>query len=168
MRGEHDVALAHLREDGGSSPHARGARVLRARRGAVCGIIPACAGSTSGTPPTRAAAGDHPRMRGEHPPSEPPSSGHRGSSPHARGAPSAVLGGRDVAGIIPACAGSTCLTGRRCRGTGDHPRMRGEHPFATPLITDHLGSSPHARGALHSFFIRQNVRGIIPACAGST
>ena len=154
----------------GSSPHARGARNGRSswscpsgdhprmrgehvRGGAARtprhGIIPACAGSTTpvcamiastagSSPHARgalkpvvtlmAAWRDHPRMRGEH------------GAPHER------LG--LLAGIIPACAGSTlqnvwwyraCIgssphargalritTGISCK-VKDHPRMRGEH-----------------------------------------
>ena len=134
------------------------------------GIIPACAGSTGGMPAivppetgssphargalgsqrrTRAWAGDHPRMRGEH--------DGREDRP------------RRGAGIIPACAGSTeevtnwipCVVGssphargarNRCRQASyrrrDHPRMRGEHSLLK--------------------FLDYKLDGIIPACAGST
>ncbi len=49
--------------------------------------------------------------------------------------------------IIPACAGSTCLTWRSTLPITDHPRVRGEHrwPCAWPWYGD--GSSPRARGA---------------------
>ncbi len=50
-----------------------------------------------------------------------------GSSPHARGARSGMGVLVGVAGLIPACAGSTdwfLVTGRV---KGAHPRMRGEH-----------------------------------------
>ena len=134
------------------------------------GIIPACAGSTDGNgrigrllmgssphargaPPERAGRKrqwrDHPRMRGEH-----LEEGH--------------LRALRV-GIIPACAGSTArfkwskaslqgssphargaqrLANATERIDGDHPRMRGEHAVGDAL--------------------RIMVRGIIPACAGST
>ena len=131
MRGEHYVLLAEdLRRDGiipacagstrarigirfarlGSSPHARGARSIRAcsirrrrdhprMRGeherppypptVPVGIIPACAGSTS-LPDTATLS-------------------PLGSSPHARGAPTPHLPACLSPRIIPACAGSTCL-----------------------------------------------------------
>ena len=50
-----------------------------------------------------------------------------GSSPHARGALDAPANLNGQVGIIPACAGSTCLHNRQATHIGDHPRMRGEH-----------------------------------------
>ena len=133
----------------GSSPHARGAPQARGRAASrswdhprmrgehdaqalaesgLTGIIPACAGSTltlcdvmvfargssphargAPTAPSRAFAVrlDHPRMRGE----------HRVPVEHLRAR----------VGIIPACAGSTCMS-----------------PSTTAAC---MGSSPHARGA---------------------
>ena len=87
MRGEHDRAaiLYGLRK--GSSPHARGALVVALPGLSVVGIIPACAGSTWTTSQSTSASGDHPRMRGEHPPASLTTSAPQGSSPHARGAP---------------------------------------------------------------------------------
>ena len=46
--------------------------------------------------------------------------------------------------------------------------MRGEHRLGIPLRTRLIGSSPHARGAQHLLRLRGHIRGIIPACAGST
>ena len=86
-------------------------------------------------------------MRGEHFSWCPGPYAVAGSSPHARGAPPVLVRGRRVAGIIPACAGSTRLSPRTAWATG---------------------SSPHARGALVSELNPYIVRGIIPACAGST
>ena len=107
-------------------------------------------------------------MRGEHFVNGAVSAIQGGSSPHARGAPRSGGGRTHTAGIIPACAGSTCQTGRSIWHKGDHPRMRGEH---LQINADHLitrGSSPHARGALERHFIVGDDFGIIPACAGST
>ena len=87
MCGEHSYRFVPMMMYGGSSPHVRGARrgehVGQHRQG----IIPACAGSTPVLAMRRAAAGDHPRMCGEHrlPHIEP--STLWGSSPHVRGAP---------------------------------------------------------------------------------
>ena len=107
-------------------------------------------------------------MRGEHASSATAAAAPKGSSPHARGAPGPVKLHLTGGGIIPACAGST-WTGE---GTGpawpDHPRMRGEHHPCGYSSGDHVGSSPHARGA-HPRAGRDDARrGIIPACAGST
>ena len=165
--------------------HGRGVRERRVR-----GIIPAYAGSTldckrpsptawGSSPHTRGArlampcprsrAGDHPRIRGEHP------------------APHDPL--RIVRGIIPAYAGSTpqnAMCQQFCQGSSphtrgartttwswgttrrDHPRIRGEHhswrapslplPGIIPAYAGStygstgvpycaMGSSPHTRGA---------------------
>ena len=132
----------------GSSPHTRGAQHDLHAGEREGGIIPAYAGSTRPRSPSRRCTGDHPRIRGEHPPiitSTVPSSG---SSPHARGAPGRDREDLHGHGIIPACAGST------------------EH--ARGLLRPPAGSSPHARGALVAGGLRHHLRGIIPACAGST
>ena len=107
MRGEHTVLMTTTMTDLGSSPHARGARAPRRTRRHRCGssphargarglpveqqparrLIPACAGSTSGSSTIRQRA--------------------RGSSPHARGAPVDWAAVEPVDRLIPACAGST-------------------------------------------------------------
>ena len=55
----------------GSSPHVRGAHLLRDRQVMGHGIIPACAGSTGHNAGYALRSRDHPRMCGEH--SYPPS-----------------------------------------------------------------------------------------------
>ena len=152
----------------GSSPLARGAR--RFRKGTRCrvGIIPACAGSTAARRPRSRPRRDHPRLRGEHIVSALVLGGDEGSSPLARGAlvDDAELGDGD--GIIPACAGST-RTWRRSSTRGrDHPRLRGEHSSKTKPCVPLTGSSPLARGAHRCELEQRALRGIIPACAGST
>ena len=87
IRGEHALALLLWRGEAGSSPHTRGARGgadvdARRRR-----IIPAYAGSTTRAGRARPAAGDHPRIRGEHLFIHEGGRGFSGSSPHTRGAP---------------------------------------------------------------------------------
>ena len=54
------------------------------------------------------------------------------------------------------------------RVVGDHPRIRGEHRRSSchPLVA--AGSSPHTRGAPNLHEKDDDVRGIIPAYAGST
>ena len=73
-----------------------------------------------------------------------------------------------LTGIIPADAGSTacCQTGNRKRG--DHPRGCGEHRGYKYLKLSTLGSSPRMRGAPASRMAGREIRGIIPADAGST
>ena len=73
-----------------------------------------------------------------------------------------------MTGIIPACAGSTRHIRSRSPRRGDHPRMCGEHPGGPAMSGPVAGSSPHVRGARHRPQRGRPVRGIIPACAGST
>ena len=148
MRGEHDFKRGFIKFDLGSSPHARGAPCPASQRSGSSGIIPACAGSTVYALNIKIAGEDHPRMRGEHSTPIERQFASQGSSPHARGAPWALVIAGVLMGIIPACAGST---GRICsslESAWDHPRMRGEH----------VGGGQEERRA----------HGIIPACAGST
>ena len=112
-----------------------------------------------------------------------------GSSPHTRGARYACNRYVDMAGIIPAYAGSTTPR-RACRcSRWDHPRIRGEHHHArarhhgrrgiipayagstTTLVPGTMadeGSSPHTRGAPGRRLALVLGVGIIPAYAGST
>ena len=56
----------------------------------------------------------------------------------------------------------------RPRRSTNHPRMCGEHRSGYceyPLVR---GSSPHVRGAQNQRIPGRGLRGIIPACAGST
>ena len=127
MCGEH--ILDRLEREGclGSSPHVRGARDQQQRRRTPPGIIPACAGSTPWgiLPPAR--RWDHPRMCGEHGVRPDLGQPAAGSSPHVRGARLHDTRTSLFTGIIPACAGSTCLECGGKRERWDHPRMCGEH-----------------------------------------
>jgi len=51
---------------------------------------------------------------------------------------------------------------------GDHPRVRGEHKRKGRRVGRPRGSSPRARGARRMAGENPHLRGIIPACAGST
>ena len=168
MRGEHIHILPPARSLMGSSPHARGALLRLSRETSPQRIIPACAGSTS--PEMRAAerAGDHPRMRGEHPQQTKQTGLNPGSSPHARGAHALYDPKQANQGIIPACAGSTAARSNATHAGRDHPRMRGEHTGCPCLLLPKKGSSPHARGAHVMAREALAICGIIPACAGST
>ncbi len=85
-----------------------------------------------------------------------------------RGALALFLMDVHVLGIIPAYAGSTATRGREWTGSGDHPRVCGEHLKSPETGTDIVGSSPRMRGALAIHVIRTRHVGIIPAYAGST
>ena len=73
----------------------------------VPGIIPAYAGSTTSPNARACPPRDHPRIRGEHVLQLGADERGHGSSPHTRGARGLGRLGRQLAGIIPAYAGST-------------------------------------------------------------
>ena len=153
----------------GSSPRARGTRLLLYLRVCQERFIPACAGNTllfrsifqriigsspraRGTQKSMAESQGtgtvHPRVRGER-----GSLGHGwtyvvGSSPRARG----THGSRDRSDrcqrFIPACAGNTRLAACRRSARSVHPRVRGEHASTLDPRPDPPGSSPRARGTL--------------------
>ena len=131
----------------GSSPRMRGAQGVIVPTIQGMRIIPAYAGSTTGSPRTACAAPDHPRVCGEHQRQDQGMTPAEGSSPRMRGAPPDGRVLHDAAGIIPAYAGSTEV---RCTSTsphGDHPRVCGEHRRVAPTVIPRLGSSPRMRGA---------------------
>ena len=168
MRGEHEWQPDGDNGGVGSPPHARGARGRVGRLTAVSRITPAFAGSTCRPERFRPYSRDHPRMRGEHITGWDLYVINKGSPPHARGAlgqdhPAGVL-----AGITPACAGSTPPAPSGSRAPRDHPRMRGEHSTLRAHRPGHSGSPPHARGAPGRGRRHGPCRRITPACAGST
>ena len=148
IRGEHVLDPRASWLTPGSSPHTRGAR--------------------RHAPPHRRRRWDHPRIRGEHHAFLERHREARGSSPHTRGARESFRQRREDPGIIPAYAGSTPHWSPDRWRQWDHPRIRGEHVPGTSLWTVSRGSSPHTRGAQECGHLRQHVRGIIPAYAGST
>ena len=91
MCGEHRPLDGSVGQSTGSSPHVRGALGNVDVDDAVCGIIPACAGSTGHVAIGRPGEWDHPRMCGEHVESRYGFTCETGSSPHVRGAPQASL-----------------------------------------------------------------------------
>ena len=92
----------------GSSPLARGLRVLGGPRLHARRIIPARAGFTGPGPDGPVGEGDHPRSRGVYSPTGSPAPAPRGSSPLARGLLYMTDKAVSSAGIIPARAGFTC------------------------------------------------------------
>ena len=96
------------RGDGdGSSPHTRGALVAGVTADGDPGIIPAYAGSTGAFVDLHLSIPDHPRIRGEHGVDRDSQLLFAGSSPHTRGARRPGHAPPELAGIIPAYAGST-------------------------------------------------------------
>ena len=90
-----------------------------------------------------------------------------GSSPRVRGAGHEELDVSLLAGIIPACAGSSRHTSIRLSWPWDHPRVCGEQETYVCAMGDLGGSSPRVRGAVTHFAPPCSLDGIIPACAGS-
>ena len=168
MCGEHNRGSSFGQSHKGSSPHVRGARQACDDALQESGIIPACAGSTTVGKTKLLFIWDHPRMCGEHFTTTGSPYCSSGSSPHVRGAPTGDLLGVTIGGIIPACAGSTPTATRPSREPRDHPRMCGEHLPDVSLAVPLPGSSPHVRGAQSADEVEVELRGIIPACAGST
>ena len=127
MCGEHISSEVAFFNAPGSSPHVRGAQPVVRAEHVVGGIIPACAGSTAGSPGRARSRRDHPRMCGEHWATSPDRWTSTGSSPHVRGALRGLIVYRHHRGIIPACAGSTLVLRCPAAYRRDHPRMCGEH-----------------------------------------
>ena len=127
MRGEHVGLCLSWLPSMGSSPHARGTRIFVLTCRLVMGIIPACAGNTTGIQSFRQVKGDHPRMRGEHFNAVRAATSPQGSSPHARGTLADKIITTKTQRIIPACAGNTDGQMAVELVEVDHPRMRGEH-----------------------------------------
>ncbi len=168
MCGEHSMVTPEQSDCQGSSPHVRGTPEKPVLADVQTGIIPACAGNTTGFSFLGSAGGDHPRMCGEHTVLSTTHRTTRGSSPHVRGTPCPFVRPRRRAGIIPACAGNTrCWNPPHIR-RWDHPRMCGEHNTVSNPTRLIRGSSPHVRGTLLCTSALVDCFGIIPACAGNT
>ena len=107
MCGEHQIVGFQIRFVTGSSPHVRGTHGKFTIDITQRGIIPACAGNTSGLMQGPSSRRDHPRMCGEHPLSAYVHVPSLGSSPHVRGTQTCIHSHGGFVGIIPACAGNT-------------------------------------------------------------
>ena len=132
------------------------------------GIIPAYAGSTCPRSASSGEGRDHPRVCGEHSLRCDFRNPRLGSSPRMRGAHNERDDVELGVGIIPAYAGSTRRQLVFTYPHRDHPRVCGEHSFASNARRSTSGSSPRMRGAQFSEIPLLPVRGIIPAYAGST
>ena len=166
--GEHGLGLAEIYFSMGSSPRMRGAPWLLVQLVRLSRIIPADAGSTHESTYRYQASQDHPRGCGEHSPPGPGFDPASGSSPRMRGAPFVPRHVDDIAGIIPADAGSTVGLDLKLPDAQDHPRGCGEHQHVYGFDAVHQGSSPRMRGAPRCIRGQQSGRRIIPADAGST
>ncbi len=111
----------------GSSPLARGTRIVESRQFIESRIIPARAGNTAPSCRSTGTRTDHPRSRGENRSVGRGSERRTGSSPLARGTHLDFAMWRSGARIIPARAGNTRCPLRPSWARSDHPRSRGEH-----------------------------------------
>ena len=145
--GENGLRHDHHAQHEGSSPRVRGKLQEldpgRARRG----LIPACAGKTTG--------GGGPRPRG-------------GSSPRVRGKPIGSTGQRSLNGLIPACAGKTDRLHWTTLPRRAHPRVCGENAMLRSRGGGPPGSSPRVRGKHGPHGLPARRRRLIPARAGKT
>ena len=129
-RGENDDIDDAGRPTRGSSPLTRGKR-LRARCDQLRSrLIPAHAGKTTIANELLAAAGAHPRSRGENRWTARCLASGRGSSPLTRGKHHHIQRPAESTGLIPAHAGKTCSHRSRTPIHRAHPRSRGENPHA--------------------------------------
>ena len=167
-RGVYSTTSASVSSLAGSSPLARGLRIIKLQPKIGSGIIPARAGFTTQTRFFYASSWDHPRSRGVYPAVWVSTMPTDGSSPLARGLLAAAEAAGDRTRIIPARAGFTWPDRSGCRFLRDHPRSRGVYRMKILLAAYAGGSSPLARG-LHQWRGERGRRPrIIPARAGFT
>ena len=193
----------HCRLQVGSSPRGRGTPLQYLSMFRPIRIIPAWAGNALPRMAVSSPVTDHPRVGGEHPASPlrilcsigssrvggehglraGVASLQVGSSPRGRGTRITTKRGGDSDRIIPAWAGNTGGVGRQNPPEPDHPRVGGEHSFASQCAVTTAGSSPRGRGTREAGQVGSSPRGrgtrrgeseslrarrIIPAWAGNT
>ena len=91
-----------------------------------------------------------------------------GSPPHVRGPREIPWQEVLSLGITPACAGTTGFSVCSTAGSGDHPRMCGDHLNTEYNGTHSWGSPPHVRGPQSATKVVASLWGITPAGAGTT
>ena len=143
----------------GSSPLARGLRVVSAIFLRMARIIPARAGFTRMTTSPSSVTWDHPRSRGVYPAVTGRGVGDRGSSPLARGLPQGCPRAREHPRIIPARAGFTRDEGPEYGSVGDHPRSRGVYVEVDSHLPEGRGIIPARAGFTRAARSRRSVQG---------
>ncbi len=167
-RGEHAIPCWMPTWNGGSSPRARGTPSARPEPGGDRRFIPASAGNTRIARRAGSRAAVHPRERGEHSREAGTMAKIDGSSPRARGTQPEAVDDLVSERFIPASAGNTPAASTWASRSAVHPRERGEHLKGTTSDEDRIGSSPRARGTLHSRPVVVSLVRFIPASAGNT
>ena len=112
---------------GGSSPRVRGKPTGPKPHGRRPGLIPACAGKTTGRARDAPSARAHPRVCGENLTPAGRYVIQGGSSPRVRGKRRGAPEREAHGGLIPACAGKTCGRRTHRRKSTAHPRVCGEN-----------------------------------------
>ena len=167
-RGEHFISSSVTGFMIGPPPLARGTLYSTGVRVSEIGITPAYAGNTFAMPGAIRSRRDHPCSRGEYHDGKSILNIDLGSPPLARGIRKSCTVISLSAGITPARAGNTRLTGESSRLDWDHPRSRGEYPLSHFFYFCLPGSPPLARGILDTVFLQYRLHGITPAYAGNT
>ncbi len=126
-RGAHGPASRTPPRSPGSSPLARGSRLVPCPSRPVLRLIPAGAGLTLPRRMRPRQAWAHPRWRGAHRLQLAVPKAGRGSSPLARGSHGPEVPQPRQGRLIPAGAGLTSESGTRVTTTPAHPRWRGAH-----------------------------------------
>ena len=167
-RGENHLLTANQDGATGSSPLARGKQRRRQPPRSRRGLIPARAGKTVFHDALLRSRGAHPRSRGENKAYGGGVSEDKGSSPLARGKPSAGASTPGQVRLIPARAGKTDGGGLTAGAHSAHPRSRGENLHGAHGAPLGGGSSPLARGKPSVAVGDIKDVGLIPARAGKT
>ena len=167
-RGEHLALPITAVSSVGSSPLARGTRSSCRSLSVSFRLIPARAGNTAEAGTAIVGWTAHPRSRGEHRRRRLLCALASGSSPLARGTRVHLFLYDLPRRLIPARAGNTFGLGSARPSLPAHPRSRGEHFARGSTRSNHLGSSPLARGTLYGINTCYAVFRLIPARAGNT
>ena len=130
----------------GTSPPARGKRLLHQSCTNPPRNIPACTGKTSVCSKTRRWPTEHPRLHGENQALIVAQVIRAGTSPPARGKLGKAAWDIGAHRNIPACTGKTGQRIARTRYTTEHPRLHGENCDILPRRHQIGGTSPPARG----------------------
>ena len=130
----------------GLSPRVRGNPSISRSLRYSSRSIPACAGEPIVFPPDHTDIRVYPRVCGGTQYSPVSASSPSGLSPRVRGNPGSTMGGLNVAGSIPACAGEPERAGPCCLTPAVYPRVCGGTLNPGPPPPPHPGLSPRVRG----------------------
>ena len=150
----------------GSIPRVRGSRASWVRVGCDTGSIPACAGEPCRPSSEQRPQRVYPRVCGGASALTAPANSIWGLSPRVRGSLHRVIGGAQVAGSIPACAGEPTTNDDQDVLHGVYPRVCGGAEGEAVMMSIWKGLSPRVRGSRAYALLGPITTGSIPACAG--